>query len=90
MQGDEYFTIHVTPQVECAWVSFETNLVLDSHIHIIAKVLSIFKPGSFTVSLFMSKVRSVVVAFMGGCVCVLVLKFVDRYCLSRKIKMLQP
>ncbi|XP_064391641.1 S-adenosylmethionine decarboxylase proenzyme-like isoform X2 [Halichondria panicea] len=55
IKGDEYFTIHVTPQVECSWVSFETNLVLDSHIPIIAKVLSIFKPGSFTMSLFMSK-----------------------------------
>ncbi len=57
MQGDEYFTIHVTPQIECAWVSFETNFALDCHSSIISKVLSIFKPGSFTVSLFTSKVR---------------------------------
>lgn len=52
IKGDEYFTIHVTPQVECSWVSFETNLLIDSHSALMAKVLAIFKPGSFTFSLF--------------------------------------
>jgi len=55
-QGDTYFTVHVTPQVECSYVSFETNLEQESYTSLINKVITIFKPQKCTVSLFASKV----------------------------------
>ena len=55
-QGDTYFTVHVTPQTECSWVSFETNLEKESYSTLISKVLSLFRPGKCVVSLFASKV----------------------------------
>lgn len=61
-QGDTYFTVHVTPQVECSYVSFETNLEQESYTSLINKVITIFKPQKCTVSLFASKVGVV-----GGC-----------------------
>lgn len=55
-QEDKYFTIHVTPQVECAYVSFETNVNEISYKELINKVLRIFKPGQFTLTFFANKV----------------------------------
>ena len=55
-QGDTYFTVHVTPQTECSWVSFETNLEKESYSSLISQVLSLFRPGKCAVSLFASKV----------------------------------
>ncbi len=51
-----YYTIHVTPQVECSWVSFETNLELNSCIQLIKKVLAKFNPSKASVSLMTNKV----------------------------------
>ncbi|XP_011402818.1 PREDICTED: S-adenosylmethionine decarboxylase proenzyme-like [Amphimedon queenslandica] len=55
VKEDMYFTIHVTPQEECAYVSFETNVVGECYKSLINKVLDIFKPGSFTLTLFANK-----------------------------------
>eukprot|EP01127_Copromyxa_protea_P006580 TRINITY_DN1655_c0_g1_i1.p1 TRINITY_DN1655_c0_g1~~TRINITY_DN1655_c0_g1_i1.p1 ORF type:complete len:363 (-),score=26.76 TRINITY_DN1655_c0_g1_i1:108-1196(-) len=52
LQDSVYFTIHVTPQPECSYVSFETNAYLDSYDTMVQKVVNIFKPDSFTVLLF--------------------------------------
>jgi len=49
--GSGYFTIHITPQPSCSYVSFETNIHCD-YSTLMKRVLQMFKPGKFTVSLF--------------------------------------
>eukprot|EP00045_Choanoeca_perplexa_P023156 m.12493 g.12493 ORF g.12493 m.12493 type:complete len:351 (-) comp9962_c0_seq1:99-1151(-) len=49
---DSYYTIHITPQPEFSYVSFETDYPTDCYKGIIKRVLAIFKPGRFSVSLF--------------------------------------
>lgn len=55
VKGDTYFTVHVTPQQECSFVSFETNLEQDSYDSLITRVLELFQPGRCTLTLFASK-----------------------------------
>jgi len=50
-----YSTIHVTPEAICSYASFETNISLTSYTKLISAVLSIFKPGTFTVTFFQEK-----------------------------------
>ena len=52
LKGRYYSTIHVTPETEFSYVSYETNLPVTSYDTIIRKVLSIFKPAHFIVSVF--------------------------------------
>ncbi|SPO06853.1 related to S-adenosylmethionine decarboxylase (spe-2) [Cephalotrichum gorgonifer] len=51
-----YFTVHVTPEPHCSFASFETNVpggpTGRSTAEIIEHVVSIFKPGRFSVTLF--------------------------------------
>lgn len=49
---DSYFNIHITPQQECSYVSFETNVKVSSYKELISKVLEAFKPGRFLMTLF--------------------------------------
>lgn len=56
LQDEVYFTIHVTPQVECSFASFETNLPKESYSTLISDVIAIFKPGKCTVTVYASKV----------------------------------
>ena len=56
LQEDTYFTVHVTPQEGCSYVSFETNLEQDSYTSLINQVIAIFRPERCTVSLFANKV----------------------------------
>ncbi|XP_078375169.1 S-adenosylmethionine decarboxylase proenzyme-like isoform X2 [Oculina patagonica] len=49
---DSYFSIHITPQEECSYVSFETNVKVTSYKELISKVLDAFKPGRFLMTLF--------------------------------------
>ncbi|EDV25145.1 uncharacterized protein TRIADDRAFT_56768 [Trichoplax adhaerens] len=53
-----YFTIHVTPQHCCSYVSFETNYPQSSYRHMIETVINIFKPGSFVMTLFANEATS--------------------------------
>jgi len=50
--GEGYFTIHITPQPECSFVSFETNIPLDDYTELINKVLECFRPSQFIVVLY--------------------------------------
>merc|ERR1712029_570182 len=43
----EYLTIHVTPEPEFSYVSFETNIPKSSYIELIQKVIELFHPGKF-------------------------------------------
>ena len=49
---EAYFTMHITPEPECSFVSFETNAVLPSYTALVRHVVELFQPGSFCVSLF--------------------------------------
>ncbi|KAI7865642.1 adenosylmethionine decarboxylase [Mucor mucedo] len=61
---DRYFTFHVTPEDECSYASFESNIPVEkSHANmgeqspieaLITRVLDIFDPSSFTVTYFTS------------------------------------
>jgi len=50
--SDSYFNIHITPQEECSYVSFETNVKVSCYKELIRKVLETFKPGRFLMTLF--------------------------------------
>jgi S-adenosylmethionine decarboxylase len=51
-----YFTVHVTPEPQCSYASFETNVPARQSgretADIIEQVVNIFKPGRFSVTLF--------------------------------------
>ncbi|CAG8536190.1 10456_t:CDS:2 [Acaulospora morrowiae] len=51
---ENYFTIHVTPEPNCSYASFETNIpvVYGKISSLIQQVISIFDPGNFTVTIF--------------------------------------
>ncbi|KAG8529703.1 uncharacterized protein KY384_005184 [Bacidia gigantensis] len=54
-----YFTVHVTPEPNCSYASFETNVPPKQTgretADVIEQVVKIFKPGRFTVTLFEGK-----------------------------------
>ena len=54
-----YFTVHVTPEPHCSYASFETNVPSQQTgretAEVIEQVVSIFKPGRFSVTLFEAK-----------------------------------
>jgi S-adenosylmethionine decarboxylase len=47
-----YSTIHVTPEPQCSYASFETNLPVASYKNLVLRVFEIFKPGTVTLTLF--------------------------------------
>jgi S-adenosylmethionine decarboxylase len=50
-----YMTIHITPEPEFSYVSFETNVPQSSYKDIIGRVLDTFRPGRFLLTLFANK-----------------------------------
>eukprot|EP00761_Pharyngomonas_kirbyi_P011702 gb/GECH01011728.1/.p1 GENE.gb/GECH01011728.1/~~gb/GECH01011728.1/.p1 ORF type:complete len:345 (+),score=49.20 gb/GECH01011728.1/:1-1035(+) len=52
--GEHYWTIHITPEDECSYVSFETNVPSSETDYdaLIQRVTKLFRPGRFTLSLF--------------------------------------
>jgi S-adenosylmethionine decarboxylase len=56
-----YFTVHVTPEPNCSFASFETNVPSAQSgrttAEIIEHVVSIFQPGRFSITLFEAKSR---------------------------------
>lgn len=55
-------TIHITPEKEFSYVSFESNIQQSSYLDVIARVLETFRPGKFIVTSFANKVTGL------GCV----------------------
>lgn len=47
-----YITIHITPEEEFSYVSFETNVPQETYDALISSVIDIFKPGKFLFTLF--------------------------------------
>jgi S-adenosylmethionine decarboxylase len=62
--GAHYFTVHVTPEPNCSYASFETNVPAlqkgRDTAEIVSNVVDIFKPGRFSVTLFEAKTSFVV------------------------------
>ncbi|KAL1902407.1 spermidine resistance protein [Sporothrix stenoceras] len=58
-QGNHYFTVHVTPEPNCSFASFETNVPGGQKgrqtADIVKHVVDIFRPGRFSVTLFEAK-----------------------------------
>ena len=55
IDGDVYYTIHVTPQAECSYASFETNVPKESYASMVTTVMSVFKPERLLCTLFTNK-----------------------------------
>lgn len=57
-----YFTVHVTPEAQCSYASFETNVpgrqTGRETSEIVEHVVDIFKPGRFSVTFFEAKAES--------------------------------
>lgn len=51
MMGEHYFTIHVTPQQQFSFASFETDVPLEDYADLMMRVLQIFRPGRATVTI---------------------------------------
>ena len=58
-EATHYFTVHVTPEPNCSYASFETNVPSKQTgretADVIEQVVNIFKPGRFSVTLFEGK-----------------------------------
>ncbi|XP_022081930.1 S-adenosylmethionine decarboxylase proenzyme-like [Acanthaster planci] len=52
---DGYMTIHITPEEEYSYVSFETNIELEDYGDLVNKILTTFNPGKCVMTLFASK-----------------------------------
>ncbi|KAI9760504.1 MAG: hypothetical protein M4579_001589 [Chaenotheca gracillima] len=54
-----YFTVHVTPEPQCSYASFETNVpgrqTGRETVEVVEHVVNIFRPGRFSVTLFEAK-----------------------------------
>ncbi|XP_071112984.1 S-adenosylmethionine decarboxylase proenzyme-like [Haliotis cracherodii] len=55
LEGGYYITIHVTPEPHCSYVSFESNVPQETYQDMIEKVLSVFNPGKFLMTIFANK-----------------------------------
>ncbi len=55
LKDEAYYTIHVTPEPHCSFVSFETNLAQHSYTELIRQVVDTFRPGRFCFSVFSDK-----------------------------------
>jgi S-adenosylmethionine decarboxylase len=58
-KATHYFTVHVTPEPQCSYASFETNVPGGQNgretSEVMEHVVGIFKPGHFSVTLFEAK-----------------------------------
>lgn len=50
-----YMTIHITPEPDFSYVSFESNVAASSYSDLITRVIETFKPGKFIVTVFANK-----------------------------------
>ena len=52
----EYVTIHITPEPQFSYVSFESNIPAASYLSIVTNILNTFNPGKFILTIFATKV----------------------------------
>jgi len=89
LKDNTYMSVHVTPQPQCSYASFETNASHSDYTELIAKVLKVFKPKSFFVTLFANMhhapaLHSIFPIEIGGCkkVAKMLYEFENNYKLS--------
>ncbi|GFU17697.1 s-adenosylmethionine decarboxylase proenzyme [Nephila pilipes] len=63
-KGGYYVTIHITPEPQYSYVSFETNYPQESYSDLIFRLLKLFCPGKFIMTLFANKLS---VAAISNC-----------------------
>lgn len=51
IRGADFNTIHVTPEPECSFVSYETNCNVESYPSLVAEICDIFGPRELTVAI---------------------------------------
>lgn len=49
---DAYYTIHITPESHCSYVSFETNARLRCYESLVKNVIRCFRPARYTVTVY--------------------------------------
>jgi hypothetical protein len=54
-----YFTIHITPEPDFSYVSFETNVPFHQYQELTRKILKMFNPEKFTTTIFGGTVRQI-------------------------------
>ncbi|XP_077977562.1 S-adenosylmethionine decarboxylase proenzyme-like [Glandiceps talaboti] len=52
MPNEGYMTIHVTPEKEFSYVSFESNIAKENYTELVMRIIKIFQPGRFVMTLF--------------------------------------
>ncbi|CAN0058640.1 unnamed protein product [Scytosiphon promiscuus] len=52
LEGRAYYTVHVTPEPDFSYASFETNVRLPDYDALVRGVLEVFRPKKFTMTLF--------------------------------------
>eukprot|EP00056_Hartaetosiga_gracilis_P012309 m.195792 g.195792 ORF g.195792 m.195792 type:complete len:369 (-) comp13671_c1_seq1:284-1390(-) len=52
---DAYFTLHITPQKEFSFISFETDIILDDYTSLFSRVLDLFRPKNVIVNVLANK-----------------------------------
>eukprot|EP00904_Undaria_pinnatifida_P009011 jgi/Undpi1/523/HiC_scaffold_10.g03987.m1 len=55
LEGRGYYTVHVTPESDFSYASFETNVRLPDYDDMVRGVLDVFRPKKFTMTLFADK-----------------------------------
>ena len=55
LDGPIHYTIHITPEPECSFVSFATNKRFTDYGPIIKQVINTSKPKRFTATLFVDE-----------------------------------
>lgn len=49
-------TIHITPEPDFSYVSFESNVSSSNYTELIERVIKTFQPGKFVITIFANKV----------------------------------
>lgn len=58
-----YMTIHITPEPEFSYVSFESNVASSNYCDLITRVIETFQPGKFIVTIFANETSPAYTAF---------------------------
>ncbi|XP_054163506.1 S-adenosylmethionine decarboxylase proenzyme-like [Oppia nitens] len=58
IKGGYYVTIHITPEPHCSYVSFETNVPHNSYPDLVNRLLKVFVPGKFLMTICANELSS--------------------------------
>ena len=52
----DYATIHITPEREFSYVSYETNIETENYLDLVKQVVDTFKPGKMIITFYATRV----------------------------------